>query len=178
LVQASQLSLANIVTKATVVHTVTYFAAGALAYAFFDYRALWDEPVFNVYMRRMDDPLLLAGPLFQPVRGVLFGVVFYLLRREYFGRAYGWLTMWVVLVAIGMLSTFGPAPGSLEGLIYTTIPLSAQFGGGSIETLAQALTLSVLVFYWVRQPGKRWLTWALTAAFLLVLAISIMGLLQ
>ena len=178
MVQISHLTLAGIVTKTTIVHTVTYFAAGALAYAFFDYRALWDEPVFNVYMRRMDDPLLLAGPLFQPVRGVLFGVVFYLLRCKFFGWEYGWLTMWVVLVLIGMLSTFGPAPGSIEGLIYTTIPLSAQFGGGSIETLAQALTLSVLVFYWVRQPGKRWLTWALTAAFLLVLAFSIMGLLQ
>ncbi len=178
MVHASHLTLAGIVTKTTVVHTVTYFAAGALAFAFFDYRALWDEPVFNVYMRRMDDPLLLAGPLFQPVRGVLFGVVFYLLRLEYFGREYGWLTMWVVLVVIGMLSTFGPSPGSIEGLIYTTIPLSAQFGGGSIETFAQALTLSVLVFYWVRQPGKRWLTWVLTAAFLLVLVFSIMGLFQ
>ena len=39
-------------------------------------------------MRRKDDPVLMAGPLFQPIRGVLFGVVFYLLRREYFGRAY------------------------------------------------------------------------------------------
>lgn len=178
MVQASQLKLAAIVTKTTVVHTVTYFVAGALAYAFFDYKALWDEPVFNVYMRRMDDPVLMAGPLFQPIRGVLFGVVFYLLRREFFGRAYGWLTIWVVLVVMGMLSTFGPAPGSIEGLIYTTIPFGAQFGGGSIETLAQALSFSFIVFFWVSQPGKRWLTWVMTAAFLLVLAFSILGMLQ
>ena len=178
MVHATQLTLAGIVAKTAVVHTVTYFVAGALSYAFFDYRALWDEPVFNVYMRRMDDPLLMAGPLFQPIRGILFGVVFYLLRREYFAQAYGWLTMWVVLVVIGMLSTFGPSPGSIEGLIYTTIPFSAQFGGGSIETFAQALSLSFLVFYWVRQPEKRWLTWVLAVAFFLVLAFSIIGLLQ
>lgn len=178
MVQASQLKLAAIVTKTTVVHTVTYFVAGALAYAFFDYRSLWDEPVFNVYMRRMDDPVLMAGPLFQPIRGVLFGVVFYLLRREYFGRAYGWLTIWAVLVVLGMLSTFGPAPGSIEGLIYTTIPFGSQFGGGSIETLAQAITFSFIVFYWVRQPEKRWLTWVLTSAFFLVLVFSIVGMLQ
>lgn len=178
LVQASELKLAAIVTKTTVVHTVTYFVAGALAYAFFDYQSLWDEPVFNVYMRRMDDPVLMAGPIFQPIRGVLFGLVFYLLRREYFGRAYGWLTIWAVLVVVGMLSTFGPAPGSIEGLIYTTIPFGSQFGGGSIETLAQALTFSFIVFYWVRQPEKRWMTWMLAAAFLLVLAFSIIGILQ
>lgn len=105
-------------------------------------------------------------------------MVFYLLRREYFGRAYGWLTIWAVLVVVGMLSTFGPAPGSIEGLIYTTIPFGSQFGGGSIETLAQALTFSFIVFYWVRQPEKRWLTWVLAAAFLLVLAFSIIGMLQ
>lgn len=178
MVQASQLAMAGIVTKTTVVHTVTYFVAGALAYASFDYRALWDEPVFNVYMRRMDDPLLMAGPLFQPIRGVLFGVVFYLLRREFFGRAYGWLTIWVVLVVMGMLSTFGPAPGSIEGLIYTTVPVSSQFGGGSIETFAQALSFSFIVFYWVRHPGKRWLTWVMVVAFLIVLAMSVIGLLQ
>lgn len=178
MVQAAQWTLAVIVIKTTVVHTVTYFVAGALAYAFFDYKSLWDEPVFNVYMKRMDDPVLMAGPLFQPIRGVLFGVVFYLLRREYFGRTCGWLTIWVALVVLGMLSTFGPAPGSIEGLIYTTIPFGAQFGGGSIETLAQALSFSFVVFYWVRRPEKRWLTGVLTAAFLLVLAFSIMGLLQ
>ena len=63
-------------------------------------------------------------------------------------------------------------------MIYTTIPLSAQFGAGSIETFAQALSLSVFLFYWVRQPEKRWLTRVLTVAFLLVLVFSINGLLQ
>ncbi len=178
MVLASQPTLAGIVTKTTVVHTVTYFVAGALSYAFFDYKALWDEPVFDVYMRRMDDPLLLAGPLFQPIRGVLYGIVFYLLRPVYFGQDYGWITIWAVLVVIGMIGTFGPAPGSIEGLIYTTIPFSAQFGGGSIETLAQALSFSFIVFYWVRRPDTRWLTWVLTVAFCLVLVLSVIGILQ
>ena len=178
MVDTSPLTLSGVVIKTAIVHTVTYFVAGALAYMMFDYKALWDEPVFNVYMRRLDDPMLMAGPLFQPIRGILFGVVFYLLRREYFEREYGWFTMWVVMVVIGMFCTFGPSPGSIEGLIYSTVPLSLQFGGGSIETFAQALSLSVVVFYWVRQPDKPWLTWVMTVAFLTVLAFSAVGLMQ
>ena len=105
-------------------------------------------------MRSPDDPLVMAGPLFQPVRGLLFGAVFYLLRDQYFGKRYGWLTMWVILVVIGMVSTFGPAPGSIEGLIYTTLPLSMQLGVGHIETVGQSAGVCPPCFYyWVRYPN-------------------------
>ena len=67
MVDTSPLTLSGVVIKTAIVHTVTYFVAGALAYMMFDYKALWDEPVFNVYMRRLDDPMLMAGPLYQPI---------------------------------------------------------------------------------------------------------------
>ena len=175
---SSQLTLSGIVTKAAIVHTVTYFVAGALAYMLFDYKALWDEPWFNVYMRRLDDPVLMAGPLFQPIRGILFGFVFYLFRHEYFERKFGWLTMWIAMVVMGMICTFGPSPGSIEGLIYSTLPLSVQIGGGSIETFAQAFSLSVVLFYWVRKSENLWLTWGLISAFLIVLVFTVIGLIQ
>jgi hypothetical protein len=65
-----------------------------------------------------------------------------------------------VLVGFGILGTFGPSPGSFEGLIYT-----------------QLLRLSWLAFYWVNHPEKRWLTWLLVVLFFLVLLFSILGLL-
>ncbi len=60
--------------------------------------------------------------------------------------------MWVVLVVVGILSTFGVVPDSVEGLIYTTIPVSLQLGGGLLEVLVQFLLLSFGVFYCVTHP--------------------------
>ena len=159
-----------------VVHTVTYFVAGVLAFTLLDYGTALAQSPLNGLLRSPDDPLVMAGPLFQPVRGLLFGAVFYLLRDQYFGKQYGWLTMWAILVVIGMVSTFGPAPGSIEGLIYTTLPLSMQLGVGHIETVGQALALSALLYYWVRHP-KRWLTWGLVGAFVIVMVLPVLGLL-
>jgi len=155
---------------------VTYFVAGVLAFTLFDYASGLAEPPLAGLMRSPDDPMVMAGPLFQPVRGLLFGCVFYLLRDQYFARPYGWLTMWVVMVVFGTVSTFGPAPGSIEGLIYTTLPLRVQLGAGHIEVVGQALALSGLVFYWVRNP-KRWLTWGLAGAFVVVMVLPTLGLL-
>ena len=99
-----------ITLKTIVVHTITYFVVGALAFVLFNYSAEFADPTVGSYMRQADDPLLAAGTLFQPIRGILFGLVFYLLRELIFRRKNGWLIMWTVLVALGILSTFGPAP--------------------------------------------------------------------
>ena len=122
--------------------------------------------------------MVMAGLLFQPIRGLLFGAVFYLLRKPYFGTQYGWLTMWVVMAVLGIFSTFGPAPGSIEGLIFTTLPLRVQLWGFHSELLAQSLGLLGILFCWVRHPEKRWLTWALTGVFFIVLALPTMALLS
>ena len=82
--------------------------------------------------------------------------------------------MWVSLLALGIFSTFGPTPGSIEGLIYTNIPVGFQLLG-LIEVLLQALLLSVILFWWVNHPEKKWLSWVLGLAFLLVLIMSLMG---
>jgi len=75
--------------------------------------------------------------------------VFYLLRDVFFGKENGWLIMWIVLVVVGVFSTFGPSPGSVEGLVHTTIPAGVQMLG-LIEVLIQSLLLSISLFYWVR----------------------------
>jgi hypothetical protein len=40
----------------------------------------------------------------------------------------------------------------------------------------QALLLSALLCYWVNNPAKKWLTWLLSAVFLLLMAIIVLGL--
>ena len=116
-------SLGKFVVKTMVTHTVTYFLIGLAALWCFDYARKFAEPGVQSLMRQIDEPLVMAGPLFQPIRGLLFGLVFYLLRHPLFEAGTGWLALWLVLVVVGILGTFGPAPGSLEGMVYTTLPL-------------------------------------------------------
>ena len=166
----------DITLRTIVTHTVTYFAVGLLAFVLFDYTARFADTALSSFMRQTDDPLVAAGPLFQPIRGLLFGIVFYLLREVLFRRGDGWLVMWIMLVFVGIFSTFGPAPGSIEGLIYTTLPVRGQLAGLS-EVLFQSLLLSVVTYVWIRSPEQRWLNWVMAVLFIITLALPALGLL-
>ncbi len=167
-------SLSMTVVKTAVTHSVTYFIMGLLASTLLDYRSLFAESALNLTMRQLNDPWVMAGPLLQPLRGVVFGLVFYLLREPFFARKNGWILMWITLVALGIFGTFGPTPGSFEGMIYTTLPLPVHLTGLP-EVLLQSLFLSWLLYYWVNHPQQKWLTWMIGIAFVLVIALPLLG---
>jgi hypothetical protein len=169
------LSLWSVVAKTTVAHTLTYFLVGLAAFSLFDYTTGLADPALSSLMRPTDDPLVQAGVLFQPVRGALFGLVFYLLRQVLFVHRRGWLITWFTLAVIGILSTFGPAPGSIEGLIYTKASFDGLWGGG-IEVLTQSGLFSALTCYWVKHPEKRWLNWVLGVLVAIALILPALGL--
>jgi hypothetical protein len=164
----------SLAAKAIVSHTITYIIMGLLAAHYLDYAAVLSHP--NSLMRPITDPWVMAGPLFQPFRGLIFALVFYPLRECLFGRTFGWLIMGWMLIALGILSTFGAAPGSIEGMIYTLVPIPFQFRGW-LEIVPQALLFSALLCYWVNHVEKKWLNWLLGVAFLLAIALPILGLL-
>lgn len=166
--------LSELIGKTVVVHTVTYFVAGILAYTLGDYEKTFSEPPLSYFMRPTSDPLVMFGPVFQPIRGVIFALAFYPFRDVLFSEKRGWLLLWWLLVALGILSTFGPAPGSVEGLIYTIIPPFSQIAG-LWEVILQSFLLSVLLVYWVRNSGKRWLSWTLCILFALLMVLPILG---
>ena len=172
----SRPAIVEVILKTIVTHTITYFVMGLIASTVFDYGRLYAETSLNLLMRQTSEPLVMAGPLFQPIRGALFGIVFFLLRDTLFGRKNGWLVMWITLVVIGILSPFGPSPGSIEGMIYTTLPLELHLTGLP-EVLLQALILSALLFYWVNHPQKKWLNWVMGIVFVLMVLLPMLGLL-
>ncbi|HUV88452.1 MAG TPA: hypothetical protein VMY80_02275 [Anaerolineae bacterium] len=169
-------TLIEAIVKTIVTHTVTYFIMGLLASTILDYTRFFAESSLNLIMRQTNDPWVMVGPLFQPIRGILFGVVFYLLREPFFGKKNGWLLMWIVLVVVGIIGTFGPTPGSLEGMLYTVFPLWVHLRGLP-EVLLQSLFLSLILFYWVNHPQKKWLNWVMGIAFLILMSFPIIGLL-
>ncbi|MFN3980802.1 MAG: hypothetical protein ACK4SA_10520 [Caldilinea sp.] len=161
--------------KTIVAHTLTYFLVGLAAFTVLNYTEFYARPEVATYMRQTSDPMVALGPALQPIRGVLFALVFYVLREPLFGRKRGWLIIWLMLVVLGIFSTFGPAPASVEGLIYLKAPVQEQLSGGLLEVLTQSLLFSALLFYWVNHPERRWLTWVLGMMFVLVISMSIMG---
>jgi hypothetical protein len=165
----------GVIVKTIVTHTVTYSVFGWLALVIMDYTSFFATTSLSVMMRQTSDPWVMAGPLFQPIRGILFGIVFYLLRGTFFGRKRGWLVLWVVLMALGVLGTFGPAPGSIEGMLYTVFPWQVHVRGLP-EALLQTLFLSWILVYWVDHPEKKWVDWVMGIAFAMMMAFPILGL--
>jgi hypothetical protein len=162
--------------KSIVAHTLTYFVVGLVASIVFNYAADFARPELRAFMRQTNDPLIALGPALQFIRGILFALAFYPLREILFVKKNGWLITWLLLVSLGILSTFGPASGSVEGAIYTTLPIRDQFfSGGMLEILSQSFLFSALLYYWVNHPEKRWLNWLLGILFGLVVLMSVMG---
>jgi hypothetical protein len=169
-------SFNSIVLKTTVAHTATYFVMGLLAFTLLDYSARFEDPIVAGMMRPTDHLLVAAGPAFQVVRGLLFGVVFYALRSAIFPHPRGWLTLWLTLVVVGVLSPFGAAPSSIEGMIYTIMPAWFHITGLP-EVILQAGLLAFLVHYWVNHPEKKWLGVVLGLVFAATLLLSTLGIL-
>jgi hypothetical protein len=106
-------------------------------------------------MRDYDSIFIFLGPVFQVFRGLLFAGILFLIPREFFMTKFAWLKTWAVIAGLGIINTPGPAPGSIEGFIYTVTPLKTWVY--CIEIYVQTLWFSVLVCRAVQQ--KKFLFW-------------------
>lgn len=167
-----EIRLFGLTVKTLIVHTVTYMFVGLFAFIFLDYSEGFTAPELACWMRQTNDPMITAGPLIQPIRGIIFGLAFYPIREVLFRKKSGWLITWWLLVALGILSTFGPAPGSVEGLLYTILPVSYTT---YLEIGVQSFLLSLILFLWVNNSDKRWLSWVLGILFGITIFLSAMG---
>jgi MFS family permease len=122
---------------------VTYIFCGIVFSTLFNYQELFALENVRYFMRGYDSVSIQIGPLAQGVRGILFGIVILLIKDSLEGR-YGWLKLWGIIAIIGIINTPGPAPSSIEGLIYTQLPLEYHLKGAP-EILVQTLLFSYLV---------------------------------
>jgi hypothetical protein len=164
----------TLAAKTMACHTITYVIMGILAAHFLNYGALFAQP--NSGMRDIADPWVMAGPLFQPLRGLVFASVFYPFRETLFWKKNGWLLMAWILIGLGILNTFAAASGSIEGMIYRTgLPQYEMIGW--LEVMPQAALFSALLCFWMNRPGNKWLNWTLGISFFVVMALPVLGLL-
>lgn len=125
-------------------HTVTYLVAGLVASRLLDYAWAFEQPVIRDYMKGFEDPAVGFGPWVQPLRGLVFGVVLLPIRGVLAAHPRGWLWLWGLLVGIGILGTPAAAPASIEGVIYSRLPLWYHLFGLP-EMGLQTLAFSVLL---------------------------------
>ena len=159
--------------RVTASHVVTYFVAGILAYSLLDYATLFQSEGFSCLMRPLDTWWIAAGPALQIIRGLIFALALYPFRSVFLAEHRGWLKLWGLLLGLAIFSTAGAAPGSVDGMIYTKIPISSQVRGLP-EILLQTLAFSAALTAWHRHPHRAW-AWVMGTVTVLVLLMSAAG---
>ncbi|MBS7632232.1 hypothetical protein KEJ15_01225 [Candidatus Bathyarchaeota archaeon] len=133
--------------RVTLVHFITYIVFGIIFFNLLGYATIYASSELAAYMRSTTDPLVMAGPLFQLIRGPIIALALYPFRKIFTDTKQGWALLWGLLLALMIIAPAGAAPGSIEGLIYTKVPL--WFHVISLpEVVLQTLVLSWLVITW------------------------------
>jgi hypothetical protein len=159
--------------RVTTCHVVTYFIAGVFAVAVLDYRGIFASEALACFMRPVADPFVALGPTFQIGRGLILAAALFPFRHVFLGAPSGWLLLWGLFLGLAILSPVGPSPGSVEGFIYTKVPIQLQMLGW-FEALPQTLAFSALVVAWHARPHRAW-TWGMTSLCAIAVLLSVAG---
>ena len=133
--------------KVTAAHVITYMAVALVAMPLtFNYA---DYIVELMGFRPLDEINMGAVLIGQIIRGLLLGIVIWWIKDSIIGKKRAWLKLWAILVILGIVNTYGPAQGSIQGLIYLApiedIPVSMSLG--IFEIMAQPLLFSIIVSF-------------------------------
>lgn len=129
--------------KITLIHVLTYIVCGIIFSMFFKYQ---ESLKVTEGFRDMNHIMVQLSPIFQIVRGILFGLVLLLIRQSFHGKKYDWLKLWLIIIVIGIFNTPATTPFSIEEFIYcepSNMAWNLQLGGLA-EILVQTLLFSFL----------------------------------
>ena len=140
--------------RVIVAHTLTYFIYGIIMSNMFDYNAIFAREIIRDFMLPIGERNVFLHFAMQPVRGLIFAIALWPIRDLLIERKYGWLILWGLLVSIGILSTPAAAPSSIEGMLYTRLPMWYHLMGIP-EIALQTLFFSIWVVWWERQSKER-----------------------
>lgn len=168
--QASEVGFGRFLFRITACHVVTYMIVGLIAYKLMDYPSQFSDECS--IMIPTNSPWVALGPALQVIRGLIFALALYPFRRVFLDEERGWLKLWGLFLGLAILSTAGPAPGSIEGMIYTKFPIRGQILG-LWEVVLQTLAMCVLLVTWNRSPGRSWsLVMGILAALVVLMSIA------
>jgi hypothetical protein len=145
-------SFTGFAVRVMVVHTVTYLVFGIVMSRVFDYASVFQMETIRDFMRPIDSPFVMAGPVLQILRGLVLAIGVWPLRRFLLEHRRGWLVLWNIFLVFGILATPGAAPCSMEGVIYSKLPLWYHLMGLP-ELGLQTLAFSVVLLRWERRAS-------------------------
>ena len=108
---------------------ITYVITGMVFSTLFNYPELYKTGNLATFMKDFSSPWIPAGPALQLLRGLLFSFVLWPFYDFIFKKENGWAVLWLLLFGIGIIGTSGPAPGSIEGIIFTKLTFSEHLIG-------------------------------------------------
>ena len=161
--------------RVTATHMITYMAMGMLFSTLFRYPEMYRTGHLAHFMRDFTSPWIPAGPSLQFIRGILFAGVLWPFHARIFNSPRGWRWLWGLMAGFAILGTAGPAPGSLEGFIYTQLSVTEHLTGLP-ETVVQTFIFSMILYFWEKKPSRR-MHIAAVAGVSLILFFSLGGIL-
>jgi len=169
--KASDVGFGRFFFRITACHMVTYMVVGFMAYTIMDYPSQFNDECS--IMISTDSPRVALGPALQVFRGLIFAIVLYPFRRVFLDERLGWLKLWGLFLGLAIFSTAGPTAGSVEGMIYTKLPIAGQIIG-LWEVVLQTFAMSVLMVFWSRRPSRAWAV-VMSVLVALVVLMSVAG---
>ena len=159
----------------TYAHTISYFIAGIIAFAFFDYREWWATEAFTAFYRDIESPIVaLGGGILQIIRGVIVALILLPLRKTFFEEKYGLLKLALIIFGFSIVSTYAAAITSFEGLIYLKVPFIYHIQGIPEGLIWLSLFIGIL-FISIKYSHKMFVTILSIIIMLLISIMSLMG---
>lgn len=138
------------VGRFSLIHVLTYVVAGLIFMKLQNYVDVFSTSEAFANFRPLDSPIVRAAALFQFLRGSFFALLLYPFYDTIISSKRGWLMLFGVLWGFTLIGSVSATPSSIEGLIYTKIPL-AEHLIGIPEVTTQMLAFSWLFFKWERR---------------------------
>nr|WP_300365961.1 hypothetical protein [Brachyspira sp.] len=110
----------------------------------FDYKAIYSNEIVVNFMRGFESPLTVIGPFLQPIRAIFIAIGLFPIRKIIMTK-FGWFIVWLIFVCIAIISAPASAPSSIEGLIYTQLPISFHLVNLP-ELLLQTFSFSIILW--------------------------------
>jgi len=159
--------------RITAAHVIAYFIAGVSAMNVFDYQTLFSSGALSLLMKPTTTPIVALGPCLQIIRGIIMALVFLPMRKVFTEEKYGFLKLGLLILGLSVLSTFGPAFGSVDGFIYTKLSFMEQIIGYPEAILWIFLFIGILwIFY---RFEKKAITVTAIVLLILIVFMSIAG---
>lgn len=156
----------------TLVHCLTYFLCGVIFSNLLRYDYWWQQPGVCDYFREYGGTANAIGPFAQIIRGLLFAFILLPFKEFLKAKKYSWLFLWLLFVGIGIIGPMSSAPSSIEGVIYSKLPLAFHFIGLP-EVMTQTLLFSILVCKYINQPEDKKSILQNTVLMAIILAVGL-----